>query len=183
VVVYCAEPDGADRFTVDDLNAARREMPDLQFIVLVRRDADNEAYEWAEQLGICLSGLGDLKSALDYDLDIAQHLSREQTYLLSRLGKNRHVVSIRRRGRSVYEISRKASMPPLTIVATDEYELTSDAVYELLDDNDDIDVQAIVSTSPACSGFAGEVLRAGKQTGTRILSLNQFLDELGSRWT
>jgi hypothetical protein len=71
-------------------------MPGLQFIVLIRRDADNKVYERAEEMGICISGFGDLKSALDHDTDIAQHLSSEQAYLLSRLRKNRHVASIRR---------------------------------------------------------------------------------------
>jgi hypothetical protein len=74
-------------------------------------------------------------------------------------------------------------MPPLTIVATEDYELTSDSVYELLDEYDGIDIHAIVSTSPACFGFASEALVAGKQTGTWILSLNQLLDMLGDRWT
>jgi hypothetical protein len=181
-LVYCAEPDVADCLTVGDLDIARREMPGLQFVVLIRRDADNEAYERAEELGICLAGFGDLKSALDNDANIAQHLSREQVYLLSRLRKNRHVASIRRRGRSAYAISRKAPMSPLTIIASEDYELTSDIIYDLLDENDDIDLHAIVSTNPACFGFAGEVLDAGKRTGIRILSLNQLLDMLGGRW-
>jgi len=182
-LVYCAEPDAADLFTAGDLDAALREMPGLQFIVLIRRDAYNEAYERAEELGICLAGFGDLKSALDYDVNIAQHLSSEQAYLLSRLRRNRYVASVRRRGRSAYEISRKATLSPLTIVATEDYELTSDSIYELLDENDDIDPHAIVSTSPACSGFAGEALDTGKRTGIRVLSLNQLLDALGDRWT
>ena len=181
-LVYCADTDGAGRFTVDDLEAACRELPALQFVVLVRRDADHEAYERAEELGICLAGLGDLKSALRHDLNIGQHLSSEQAYLLSRLQKNRHVVSVRRCGRSAYEVSRKALMSPLTIVATEDYELTSDSVDQLLDEYGGIDVHVIVSTSPACFGFAGEVLAAGKRTGTRIFSLNQLLDVLGSRW-
>jgi hypothetical protein len=42
--------------------------------------------------------------------------------------------------------------------------------------------EVIVSISPACSGFAGEVLAAGKQTGTGIFSLNQLLDALGRTW-
>jgi hypothetical protein len=142
------------RFTVDDLKAACRELPALQFVVLVHRDADNEAYERAEELGICLAGLGDLKSALRHDLNIGQHLNSEQAYLLSRLRKNRHVVSVRRCGRSAYEVLRKVPMPSLTIVATEDYEVTSDSVYELLEEYGGLNVHAIVSTSPACFGFA-----------------------------
>jgi hypothetical protein len=181
-LVYCADTDGVGRFTFDDLEAACRELPAFQVVVLVRRDADNEAYERAEELGVCLAGLGDLKSALRHDLNIGQHLSSEQAYLLSRLQINRHVVSVRRCGRCAYEVLRKVPMPSLTIVATEDYELTSDCVYELLDQYGGIDVHAIVSTSPACFGFAGEVLAAGKRTGTRIFNLNQLLDALGRTW-
>jgi hypothetical protein len=182
-LVYCAETNGIDRFTVDDLDAARRDIPGVQFVVLVRRDADNGAYERAEELGICLSGFGGLQSALAGDFNIAHYLSREQAYLRSRLGKNRHVSSVRRCGKSAYEISRKGVLPPVTIVTTDDYELTSDSVYELLDDNDSIEIDAIVSTNPACWGFAGEVVHAGERTGIWIFSLNELLDALGKNWT
>lgn len=182
-LVYCAEADGVGRFTADDLDAARREMPGLQFVVLIRRDAANEAYERAEELGICLGGLGDLKSALRQDSNIAQHLSSARAYLLSRLRRNRYVDSVRRCGKSAYEVSRMTPMPPLTIVTTEDYELTSDCVYDLLDEHDGITVHAIVSTNPACTGFAGEVRVAGQQTGTRVFSLNRLLDALGDRWT
>lgn len=182
-LVYCAETSGGDRFTVDDLDAACQEMPGVQFIVLVRRDADNKAYERAEELGICLSGFSELKSALAIDFNIAHHRSREQTYLRSRLERNRYVSYIKRRGESIYEITRKSILRPLTIVTIDHYELTSDSIYDLLDKNDDIEVDAIVSTNPACSGFAGEVVSAGEQTGTRILALNELLDILGGIWT
>jgi hypothetical protein len=183
-VVYCAEPDETARFTAGDLNAACRELPGLQFVVLIRRDADNKAYQRAEELGVCLGGLGDLKSALHNDANIAQHRNSEQAYLLGRLANNRHVAGVRRCGKCAYEITRKAAhLDPLTIMVTDEYELTSDGIYEMLDQNNDIDFQAIVSTSPACSGFAGEAMQAGKQTGIEILSLRELLDMLGDRWT
>lgn len=181
-LVYCADTDGVGRFTVDDLEAACHELPGLQFVALVRRDADNEAYERAEELGICIAGLGGLQSALQNDDDIGQYLSSGQAYLLRRLRRNRHVLSVRRCGKSAYEISRKVPEPSLTIVVTDDYELTSDSVYGLLDQYDDLHVHAIVSINPACFGFAGEVLAAGEQAGTRIFSLNRFLDALGQPW-
>lgn len=181
-LVYCAEADDGGNFTVSDLNTACGELPGVQFVVLVRRDADNEAYERSEDLGICLGEMGDLRSALQQDSNIATHRSSGHAYLLRRLENNQHVVSVRRRGKSAYEISRKASLQPLTIAATREYELTSDTIYELVEQNDSMDLHAIVSTNPACSGYAGEALDAGMRTGVRICSLNEFLDTLGDTW-
>lgn len=40
-------------------------------------------------------------------------------------------------------------MPSLTIVATEDYEVTFDSVYELLEEYGGLNVHAIVSTSPA----------------------------------
>jgi hypothetical protein len=182
-LVYCIETSGTDRFTADDLDAARQDMPDVQFMVLVQRDADNEAYERAEELGICLSGFAELKSALAKDFNIAEHLSSEQAYLRGRLENNRHVRGVRRCGKSAYEISRKGALSTLSIVTITHYELTSDSVYELLDENDGIDVDGIVTTNPSCRGFPPEVLDAGNQTGIRILTLHGLLDALSDTWT
>lgn len=115
-LVYCAEASGIDRFTVEDLDAACQRMPGVQFVVLVRCEADNEAYERAENLELCLAGFGELKSALVDDFNIAKHLSREQKYLRTRLENNQYVSTIQRRGKSAYEISRKGTLPKLNIV-------------------------------------------------------------------
>jgi hypothetical protein len=181
-LVYCAETNENDRFTADDLDAAWQDMPGVQFVVLVKRDAANEAYELAEKRGICISGFSELKSALAKDFNIAEHLSREQAHLRGRLEKNRHVCGMRRRGKSAYEISRKGVLSTLNVVTITHYELTSDSVYELLDENDGIDVDAIVTTNPNCRGFAREALDAGNYAGIRILTLHGLLDSLGDTW-
>ncbi|MFG2045753.1 hypothetical protein [Dactylosporangium sp. NPDC048998] len=179
--VYCVES-GTDWFTTADLNLAHQEMPSVEFVVLVKRQAESEAYELADELGICLSTFGELKSALAEDVNIAEHLSREQAYVLSRLGNNRHVDGLRRRGAAVYEISRVGALSTLNIVTVDHYELTSDEVYTLLDRNDNVDLDVIVNTNPNCRGFADEVSKAAEHAGVRVLTFNEFLNDLGKEW-
>ncbi|WP_435209419.1 hypothetical protein [Micromonospora sp. bgisy143] len=181
--VYCVEKNGSNPFRIDNFEAARQEMPTVEFVVLVRREAENEVYKRAEQLGLCVSGFSDLQTALSSNDDISDYLSREQTYLRGRLTGNRHVSSVRRIGELAYEISRQDELESLNIVAISHYELTSDTVYDLLERNDDLGVKAIVSTNPNCEGFAPEVLEAGAQTGTKILPLKYFLQSLGGTWT
>ncbi|SCE77446.1 hypothetical protein GA0074695_1005 [Micromonospora viridifaciens] len=180
--VYCVEKSGNERFRIEHFEAARHEIPAVEFIVLVKREAENEVYEHAEELGICVSGFGDLQIALANDDDISRYWSREQAYLRGRLTGNRHVSSVRRIGESAYEISRHGGLGSFNIITIAHYELTSDTVYELIERNDDLEVKAIVSTNPNCEGFAPEALEAGAQTGTRILPLKYFLRSLNGPW-
>lgn len=182
-LIYCAETNGVGRFTADDLDAACRELPGVQFVLLVQRDAENQAYERAEEIGVCLSGFGQLTVALANDLNIAQHLTSGQKFLRRRLNNNQYVSSVRRCGRSAYEILRSGALTGLIIVTVDHYELTSDSVYDLLETNDGIALDAIVSINPACAGFAGEVVDAATQAGIRVLALNELLTMLGDTWT
>lgn len=180
--VYCVEPSDTDRFTADDLRSVLQEMPDAQFVVLTKRDAENAAYAHAEEAGVCLSSFGDLRSALANDANIAKYRSREQIYLLNRL-KIRHVDCVRRCGKSAYEISRTGTMSTVNIVTISHYELTADSVYELLDENENIDIHAIVTTNPNCRGFPQEVLLAGRLREISILTLTDLLKALGEKWT
>ncbi|WP_369134241.1 hypothetical protein [Modestobacter sp. I12A-02662] len=177
--VYCIEPDEAALFDVEDLEAALTEMPQADFFVIVRRAVAHQAYERAEQLGVCLDTFGELQSALFSDYDIRSHRSKNNAYLQNRLRRSKYVESITRRGGAAYEITRVDSLRPLIIVTIDHYELTADGVYTVLDDYDHLVVDIIVTTNPYAMGFSRESWRVAERAGIEVDTLNNFLDRIG----
>jgi hypothetical protein len=181
-VVYCVEPSETVPFSVEDLDQALQEMPDAQFIVVIRRDVTHRAYERAEELGVCVDGFGELQSALGGDRNVATHHSRDVTYLRSRIERHRYVTEVWRRGKTAYEITRSGPLLPVVIVTIPHYELTSDGVYTILEEHDHLEVDAIVSTNPYARGFAREAVQAANRAGVEVLTLNDLLDRLGEAW-
>ncbi|GAA3221956.1 hypothetical protein ACFP63_18720 [Oerskovia jenensis] len=179
---YCIEPSPTSVFDEADFASALDEMPELQFLILVRRDATDRAYELAAETGVCLDGFGEFQTALRLLDDVSEHRSREIEYLLNRLEGNRATVRVVRRGKAIFEIHRSAPARPVIIVAIDHYEVTSDGVYALINSRDGLKIDAIVSTNPYARGFAPEAVRAASNAGVDILPLNEFLSLLGSRW-
>lgn len=180
--VYCPEPSENDLFTPDDLEAARQEIPQVQFVVLVRRRAAGDIYITADEVGIGIGGLSRLRNALARHEHIGIYQTAEERFVKNRLDLNRHVNSFRRRGATVYEIMRARNLSTVTIATSQRYELTADETYELLAQNRSVHLDALVTTNPNAVGFSIPTLDASRHAGIRLLTFSEFLNSLGEPW-
>jgi hypothetical protein len=181
-LIYCAGLRRDKTFGLEDLDRALSELRGVQFVAVVPTRIAHVVYERAEELGLCVDGFAELAAALRDDDDVSRHRSREQAYVIRRLRARKVVRSVRRRGLSAYEIQR-CNLPRLTIVTCDDYELTADRVYSLLESYSGLDVDAVAITNPNARGLSSDSLQAGKRAGVRVLLLDNLLDGLGERWT
>lgn len=182
VDVYCAEPDAEHAFTTTCLSEALAEMPDAEFVVVVRRAVAADAYPAADKLQVGLGGLGTLRGALLLD-DVPGYRSSNQEYVEARLRRNRHVTGLFRQGYEAYEIERENGLRSLVVVTLNPYEVTQEEAYSLLDEHSHVRVDALVTTNPNCRGISAATTRAAANAGTRILTLADFLSALGEEWT
>jgi hypothetical protein len=181
-LVYCAGLRQDETFGLEDLDRALSELRGVQFVVVVPTRIAHAVYVRAEELGLCVDGFAELAAALRDDDDVSRHRRREQAYVMRRLGARKVVRSVSRRGLSAYEIER-SNLPSLTIVTSDDYELTADSVYSLLETYSSLDVDAVAITNPNVRGLSSDSLRAGERAGVRVLLFGDLLDALGERWT
>ncbi|MEU0213231.1 hypothetical protein [Streptomyces canus] len=180
--VLCVGLDQGEVFGIESLDSALVDVPGTSFVVVVPAAISHGVYERAEELGVCVTGFGELISALRYDEDVARHVDRQGQYERRRLTRNRAVKSVKRKGYRAYEIQRE-KLRPLTIVTTDDYEITADRMYSLLEDYEEINPNLIVVTNPNCRGFSTESLQTAARSGIPLVLFNDFLDDLGSKWT
>lgn len=180
--VYCPDASDTEPFAPHHLDEAMEEMMELQFIAAVKRRVANETYTLADDERVAIGGLNALKSALVECFNVGDYGSKEQRLVQGRLEGSAQVSAWRRVGESAYEISRKGGLRHLKVVTIQPYELTSDEVYELLSQHDDLTVDAIVTTNPNCRGFAPSTLDAVGNAGTAIMTLRDFLGSLREPW-
>jgi hypothetical protein len=181
-LIYCAGLRQHETFGLEDLDRALGELCGVQFVVVVPTRIAHAVYPRADELRLCVDGFGELAAALRDDDDVSLHRRREHAYVMRRLGARKMVRSVRRRGLSAYEIER-SNLPSLTIVTSEEYELTADGVYSLLESYAGLDVAAVAITNPNVRGLSTDALRAGARSGVRVLLFGDLLDALGERWT
>lgn len=179
--VYCPEA-GGEPFTPDDLDAARREMGELEFVVVTKRPIANATYARADDLGVVVGGLGALHSALRDRDDVGAYKSKNHEFVQSRLSAHRHVATWQRVGYDAYAIERPSGLRPLTIVTLNPYEVTQEEAYRLINAHPEVDVDALVTTNPSCSGFSQATLQAVSHAGVEILTFRDFLSSLGEPW-
>jgi hypothetical protein len=156
--------------------------PTPRYIVVVPTRIAHGAYARAEERGICVGGFGDLLDAHRNDGDLAKHMDIQQQYERRRLTRNAAVRSVKRKGRRAYEIMRK-KLRPLTIVTTDDYELTADQVYTLLESYESIPLDVIVVTNPNCRGLSTDSQEAAADAGVGLELLRDFLQKLATNWS
>ncbi|MFF2135029.1 hypothetical protein [Streptomyces sp. NPDC058193] len=180
--VLCVGLEKGKAFDVEDLDAAVTDVPGTEFIVVVPTAITHAAYERAEEIGVCVAGFGELISALHHDEDMAKHVDSQEQYERRRLVSNRVVASIKRKGYHAYEIQRKG-LRPLTVITTNVYEFTADRLYTIVESYEGIRPDVIVSTNPNCRGFSTDSTQAAAQVGIPLARLNDFLNELGTKWT
>ncbi len=181
VAVYCADTSDSEPFAPEDLDAAISEVPDLHFVVVVKRAIAAETYARADEIGVPIGGVNSLRSALSLD-NVSQFRGREDAYVRSRLDVSAAVAGYRRLGETTYEIHRTGGLRDLTVAMIEPYELTSDHAYELLKKQDSVTLDAIVTTNPNCRGFSAATLDAVANAGTTILTFSDFLKSLGDPW-
>lgn len=181
--VFCAESNLQVPFGLDDLQQACSEVDPLDFVVIVNRLVEPAVYGAADEIGLCVETFGELRKALEQEPYIAAYRSKEHKYFRQRVIRSPFVESIQRRGARAFEVRRNNGLRSLTVVTIPDYELTSDGVYQILEINQHVKVDAIASTNPNASGLSPDALQAGRQTGTRVLVFNQLLDLLGDSWS
>lgn len=179
--IYCPEP-GPEPFTPNDLDAARREMGQLEFVVVVRRPIANATYAHADDLGVFVGSLSDLHSALRDRDDVGTYKSKNHEFVHSRLSGHRHVAGWQRVGYDAYAIERPGGLRTLVIVTLNPYEVTQEEAYRLINAHPEVDVDALVTTNPNCMGFSPATLEAASHAGVEIRTFRDFLSSLGEPW-
>lgn len=179
--VYCPEA-GPEPFTPNDLDAARQEMGELEFVVVTKRPIANSTYAHADDLGVFVGGLGTLHAALRARDDIGTYKSKNHEFVHSRLSGHRHVASWRRVGYDAYAIERPGDLRTLVIVTLNPYEVTQEEAYGLINAHPEVDVDALVTTNPSCMGFSPATLEAVSHAEVEILTFRGFLSSLRDPW-
>lgn len=179
--VYCTEV-GPAAFTPNDLDDARQEMGELEFVVVTKRPIANDTYAHADDLGVVVGGLGALHAALRNSDDVGTYKSKNHEFVHSRLSGNRHVASWQRVGYDAYTIERPRDLRTLVIVTLNPYEVTQEEAYRLLNAHPEVDIDALVTTNPSCSGFSKATLEAVSHAGVEIRTFRDFLSSLGEPW-
>lgn len=179
--VYCPEA-GPEPFTPIDLDDARREMGDLEFVVVTKRPIANATYAHADDLGVVVGGLGALHSALRDCEDVGTYKSKNHEFVQSRLSGHRYVASWKRVGYDAYAIERSGDLRTLGIITLNPYEVTQEEAYSLINAHPEVDVDALVTTNPSCTGFSRATLEAVSHAGVEIRTFRDFLSSLGEPW-
>jgi hypothetical protein len=176
--VYCAGIDQGKTFELADLDRACSNFDGVQFVVVVPRRIAHAVYARAEDLRLCVDGFPQLISALLSEDNVSLYRSNEHHYVMRRLCRNRSVKSVRRIGSSAFEVKR-FDLSTVTIATIDRYELTADDIYTLVEEYADLGIQAIAITNPNASGISTDALKAGAQTGIRVILFQALLNTLG----
>lgn len=182
-LVYCPDPEPAPPFGRVEFDNALSELPDLQFVVVVRRKVDPALYAYADNLGIPIGSIADVRSALFSIEDISRYVAREHSYIRSRFGANRHVMSYHRLGRTTFKIERTGRLRSLNVAMVDDYEVTAEQVYSVINDHPEIGLDAVVTTNPSCRGISKPASDAARAAGVELLTLADFLISLREPWT
>jgi hypothetical protein len=180
--VLCIGQQDGECFDAEDVDSCLANVPGTCFVVVVPTQITHAAYERAEERGICVAGFSELLDALNLDDDIGQHVDSRERYERRRLTRNGAVTSLKRKGHHAYEVRHK-KLRPLTIITTGEYEFTVDELYSLLDGYEGIAVDVVVVTNPNCHGLSTDSQKAAKRAGISLALFDDFLDNLGTRWT
>ena len=181
VRVSCVGLDTDQIFTRGDFEAVVSADGATEFVVVVPTKIAHDAYELAEEIGICVAGFGELLHALQHDADISAHIDSQEKYERRRLRSNRHVVDVKRKGHHAYLVERQGR-PPLTIATSNKYEFTTDEFLTMLESFDGLKLDVAVVTNPNCQGISADSAQAAKNAGVPVVLFSDFLANLGTKW-
>lgn len=182
-LVYCPDADDGVPFSAADLERARQELPGFEYTVVVSRGIANDAYGYADGLGVGIGSMNTLRWAAASEANLADYRSKNHHYVQTRLSYHQHIRSWARRGYDTYEIQRFGTLPSLIVITMNPYEVTQEDVYRLLSEHPGIPVDALVTTNPSCRGFSPATLQAVRNAGLTIMTFPALLDSLGQEWT
>lgn len=172
--IFVAPAEGCD-FTPHSLSAAVDEMPDLEFVLAVRRKIANTTYTAVDDRGVAIGGLYHLREALRTEARISEFRTRDRAHIEKRLRTSRFTAGIVRRGKDAYEIACRSANLRVTALMTNKYEFTAEELYNLIAQYSELEIEAVVVTNPNCYGFSSASKRAARETGTQLILLGDFL--------
>ncbi|GAA3702017.1 hypothetical protein GCM10023081_43030 [Arthrobacter ginkgonis] len=178
--IYCVDPNIGSDFDLPELLKAQQEVEDLDFVVLTKRRAKPDTYRRAEGVGFVIGSFGDLRRALESEGEIAAYRSPDHTYVRRRLILHSSIRRIERIGENAFTLFPTDEKSPLHIIITNQYELTADEVYTLVENYEDIEVDAVVSKNPYANAMSPQAIEAGRFLKIHIYTLNEFLENLSS---
>jgi hypothetical protein len=182
-VAYCVEPNSVNPFTVDALQDAIDELPQVGMVIVTRRVVDPDVYDRACELEVCVDSFDGFTRALEEFDDISQYVHPQERYIQRRMAITRAVTSMTRRGYFAWELKRINGLRPLTIATHHRYELTDDGFTEILNQYPKLDLDALVITNPVAQGFGDRVVKSAQQAGVPLYTLNDFIDKIRKPWT
>jgi hypothetical protein len=182
-VAYCVEPNSVNPFTVDALQDAIDELPQVGMVIVTRRVVDPDVYDRARELEVCVDSFDGFTRALGEFDDISQYVHPHERYIQRRMAITRAVTSMTRRGYFAWELKRINGLRPLTIATHHRYELTDDGFIEILNQYPTLDLDALVITNPVAQGFGDRVIKSAQQAGVPLYTLNDFIDKIRKPWT
>ena len=180
--VLCIWLHDGESFDAGDVESCIDMVPSTRFIVVVPTRITHAAYERADERGICVAGFCELLDALNLDVDIAQHIDSQERYERRRLTRHKAVSALKRKGKHAYEVRRKR-LRSLTIITSSEYEFTADELYNLLESYAGIEPDLIVIRNPNCHRLPTDSQQAAARAGTALTLFDDFLNDLGTKWT
>ncbi|KFU75414.1 hypothetical protein SAMN04489729_6992 [Amycolatopsis lurida] len=184
-VAYCC-----DRSTIRDIDAnvvfrVLHELPQTQMIItfLSSQLSYPDAYDLTSKRGIYIGTFGDLNGALHDRDDIGTYQHREEKYLRTRMSTSRAVTRVLRKGHRAWLLQRLGRLRPLTIITSDEYEVTDRDFTTALDQHPTLAPDAFIATSPNAQGFSDRVSATARDAGIKLLTMNDFVRTLREPWT
>lgn len=176
-MVYCPES-SSEPFSIEEYDFAINSYENLEFIVIIKRSVTHQVYEAAFEDSVCVSGFTDLVQAISAGGNLGKFVGREHRYIQNRLRANREIGELLRLGESCYQVILNDDNRKITFVFIDNYEITADEVYNLIDIYSGIEFDCLVVTNPYVHGFSREAMQAAKEAGIELKTFNVAMAEL-----
>lgn len=182
-VAYCCERSTVTVVTTDVIAGALHELPQTQMIIIFpsSQNIHPETYEFVRERRLSIGSLAGLNSALHQCHDIGTYLEREEKYVRDRIARSPAITRVLRKGPSLWVLERSRRLRSLTIATSDAYEVTDHAFTDAVNQHTTLD--AYVATSPNVQGFSNRVAETARDTGIKLLTMNDFVRTLSQPWT
>ena len=182
-VAYCCERSTIEVITTAVVVRALHELPQTQMIIIFPSSQDIHAgtYEFVRERRLAIGSLNDLNSALHECNDIGTYEEREAKYVRNRITRPPAVTRVLRKGHNLWVLKRSGGLRSLTIVTSEAYEVTDHAFTNAVIQHPALD--AYIATSPNVQGFSNRVSASARDTGVKLLTMNEFVRTLRQPWT
>lgn len=176
-VLAVAEP-GEESFCREDLEQLSNAYENCKGVILIRRPATSEAFEYAIKHNLLLDSFGNIVRALESELEFSNFQHPDEKYLRSRIMHHRSVKKIDRIGLKAWRIERKPPLSALVIITQESYEFPVSSLRDLIKNHPDIDLDTFVCINPNTDKLSSQVVNAATEVGSKIFLLKDFLSNL-----